>query len=56
MAEKMTKLLAELRVRYGLDGDCGEVPATARHPQMALPFDSAPAETRLPLTACHNAL
>lgn len=54
--EKMTKLLAELRARYGLDGHRGEVPAAARHPQMALPFDSAPAETRLPLTACHNAL
>jgi DNA repair photolyase len=54
--EKMKKLLAELRARYGLDGHRGEVPAAARHPQMALPFESPPAETRQPLTACHDAL
>jgi DNA repair photolyase len=53
--EKMTKLLAELRARYGLDSDRGEVPAAARHPQMALPFGSAPAETHLPPRACYNA-
>jgi DNA repair photolyase len=56
-AEKMTKLLAELRARYGLQGNRGEVPPAARHPQMALPFDiPARAETRLPLTACHDSL
>jgi DNA repair photolyase len=54
--EGMTKLLAELRVRYGLNRGRGEVPPAARHPQMALPFDSVPAETRLPLTACCNAV
>jgi DNA repair photolyase len=55
--EKITKLLAELRARYGLDGNRGEVPAAARHPQMALPFCASPeqVESRLPLTACHDA-
>ena len=56
--EKMTKLLAELRARYGLEGNRGEVPAAARHPQMALPFSSppSPSEASLPLTAYHNAM
>lgn len=36
--EKISKLVAELRSRYGLDGNRGEVPAAARHPQMELPF------------------
>ncbi len=50
--EKIAKLVAALRARYGLDGNRGEVPAAARHPQMALPFDltptgeGAPAATR----------
>ena len=37
--EQMAKLMAELRTRYGLDGNRGEVPAGARHPQMSLPFE-----------------
>ena len=56
--EKIARLLAELRARYGLDGNRGEVPPAARHPQMALPFNASPApdEARLSLTACHDAL
>jgi DNA repair photolyase len=38
--EKMTKLLTELRTRYGLDGNRGETPPAARHPQLSLPFDT----------------
>ena len=36
----------------------GETPAAAQHPQMALPFCAPPesVESRLPLTACHNAM
>jgi DNA repair photolyase len=54
--EKISKLLAELRARYGLDGNRGEVPPATRHPQMALPFSLPPGEegTPLALTACHN--
>ena len=54
--EKIARLLAELRTRYGLDGNRGEVPAAARHPQMALPFEMPPGgeERHLALTACHN--
>jgi len=37
--DKMTKLLADLRTRYGLDGSRGEPPPAARHPQMSLQFD-----------------
>jgi DNA repair photolyase len=36
--DKIAKLVAELRTRYGLDGNRGEVPPAARHPQMSLPF------------------
>jgi DNA repair photolyase len=56
--EKIAHLLAELRTRYGLDGNRGEVPAAARHPQLELPFSLSPAldEARLSLTACHDAL
>jgi hypothetical protein len=56
--EKIAHLLAELRTRYGLDGNRGEVPAAARHPQMDLPFSMSPApdDARLSFTACHNAL
>jgi DNA repair photolyase len=36
--EQMTKLLTELRARYGLDGNRGEPPPAARHPQLSLPF------------------
>ena len=37
---RMTKLMAELRARYGFEGDQGEVPPAARHPQLALPFEA----------------
>jgi DNA repair photolyase len=56
--EKIGKLMAQLRTRHGLEGNRGEVPAAARHPQMALPFNSPQGgdETRLALTACHNGM
>jgi len=56
--EKIAHLLAELRARYGLDGNRGEVPTAARHPQMALPFGLLPGgeETPLALTACRDVL
>jgi DNA repair photolyase len=56
--EKIGKLMAQLRVRHGLEGNRGEVPAAARHPQMALPFNTPQGgdETRLSQTACHNGL
>ena len=37
-AERMAKLIAELRARYGLDSAREESPPAARHPQLALPF------------------
>jgi hypothetical protein len=37
---RMTKLLVELRDRYGLEGNYGEPPPAAKHPQMALPFET----------------
>jgi DNA repair photolyase len=54
--EAIGKLMAQLRVRYGLEGSRGEVPAAARHPQMALPFNTPQRgdATALALTACHN--
>ncbi len=54
--EKVAKLLAELRARYGLEGDRAELPPAARHPQMSLPFglEGAGAESHPALTACHN--
>lgn len=54
--EKVGKLVAQLRSRYGLEGDRGELPPAARHPQMALQFDSHPGlvEIQPALTACHN--
>ncbi len=39
--EQMMKLVAELRTRYGLEGNRGELPPAARHPQIALPFEAA---------------
>jgi DNA repair photolyase len=56
--ENMTRLMRELRARYGLEGSRGELPAAARHPQMTLPFSlTSPAvESRSPLTLCHNAV
>src|ERR1019366_9533542 len=40
--EKIARQMAELRARYGLEGNRGEVPAAARHPQMELPFSLLP--------------
>jgi hypothetical protein len=37
---RMTKLLAELRTCYGLEGNHGELPPAARHPQLTLPFEA----------------
>jgi len=39
--EKMKKLLTDLRTRHGLDGNRGEPPPAARHPQLSLPFDAS---------------
>jgi len=52
--EKMTKLLTELRTRYGLDGNRGETPPAARHPQLSLPFGTLTesAISSRHLTAC----
>src|SRR5579862_5115475 len=54
--EKIGKLMAQLRSRHGLEGNRGEVPAAARHPQLALPFDlpRGGKETHLALTACQS--
>ena len=50
--------MAELRARYGLDGNRGEVPAAARHPQMALPFGMPRGESETPqqTAACREAI
>jgi DNA repair photolyase len=37
---RITKLLAELRTRYGLEGNYGDPPSGVRHPQLALPFEA----------------
>ncbi len=50
----ITALLAKLRTRYGLEGNQGEPPPAAKHPQLALPFETleeGPTSHRL-LTAC----
>jgi len=54
--EKIGKLMAQLRSRHGLEGNRGELPAAARHPQMALPFGSPPGgpENHLALTSCNS--
>ena len=54
--ETVAHLMKDLRARYGLDGNRGEVPPAARHPQMALPFGTPPCGEEMPtaLTACHN--
>jgi DNA repair photolyase len=54
--ERIGKLMAQLRSRHGLEGNLGEVPAAARHPQMALQFSTPRrgGETHLALTACSN--
>ena len=49
--ERIAGLLKELRARYGLDGNRGEIPPAARHPQMDLPFASSPAPAEAP-AAC----
>jgi DNA repair photolyase len=52
--QKMTRLLADIRTRYGLDGNRGEPPPAARHPQLSLPFGT-PAQSAIPsrmLTPC----
>ena len=55
--DRISKLMAELRARYGLDGNRGEVPAAARHPQMDLPFNvpTSPDESRHSLAGCERA-
>lgn len=52
--ERMAKLVAELRSRYSLDGNRGELPPAARHPQLALPFAAPEDGACAPrsLTAC----
>jgi len=52
--QKMTRLLAQLRTRYGLDGNLGELPPAARHPQLSLPFATLDqsANSSRPLTPC----
>ena len=54
--EKIGHLMAGLRARYALDGNRGEVPPAARHPQMALPFNLPHGEDERPLalTACRG--
>jgi DNA repair photolyase len=51
---RMTKLLAELRTRYGLEGNYADPPLAARHPQLALPFETLEGSTLSPrlLTPC----
>jgi DNA repair photolyase len=53
--DRMTKLLAELRTRYGLEGNYGEPPPAARHPQLALPFETLDGSAASPkfLTPCN---
>ena len=53
--DRMTKLLAKLRTRYGLEGNYGEPPPAARHPQLALPFETSEgsAAARGLLTPCN---
>ena len=55
--ESISRLMAQLRARYGLQGDHGQVPIAARHPQMALPLTTATeGENKMAaLTPCHNA-
>jgi hypothetical protein len=50
----MTKLLARLRTRYGLQGNHGEPPPAARHHQLALLFEALDRSTaaRRLLTPC----
>jgi DNA repair photolyase len=52
--DAIMKLVAELRARYGLDGNRGEAPAAARHLQMELEFVRHPESATCPdpLTPC----
>lgn len=52
--DRMTKLLADLRARYGLEGNRGVPPPAARHPQLALPFEASGGNSTPPmfLTPC----
>jgi DNA repair photolyase len=43
--DRITKFLAELRTRYGLEGNYGEPPPAVRHPQLALPFETLEGST-----------
>jgi DNA repair photolyase len=43
--DRMTKLLAELRTRYGLEGNYGEPLPAGKYPQLALPFEALEAST-----------
>ena len=38
--EAIARLVSDLRARFGLQGDRGELPPAARHPQMELPFEA----------------
>ncbi|MBZ5562169.1 MAG: radical SAM protein [Acidobacteriia bacterium] len=50
--ERISKLLAELRGRYGLDGNRGSIPPAARHPQMMLQFGENCADPRMLNAEC----
>jgi len=52
--QKMVALLAEIRTRYGLDGNKGEPPPAARHPQLSFPFGTLAQSATSPrlLTPC----
>jgi len=43
---RMTRLIDDLRTRYGLDGNQGEPPPAASHPQLALPFETVDGNTQ----------
>jgi DNA repair photolyase len=52
--ERMMKLVATLRRRYGLEGDDARIPPAARHPQMELAFVSPQASNgKCLLTPCN---
>jgi DNA repair photolyase len=42
---RMTKLLADLRTRYGLEGNYGEPSPAVGHPQLPLPFETLDGST-----------